>query len=342
MQTDFNYDNTYFIDFLQENQFYIAEQSYTNFNWTSLSLGSSLNMDYVQNLGIDLVFGNYPAIFVDPIRHSRVRTQLEQIGYKTIAFRTSYIPTEMIDADIYFAPASEDLDQLRKPLSLNSFESMLLRSTAGLILWDVAGSNVRNWVKERTSYPSDVLRQTILDQFSNLALVPSIPGPKFVFAHIVAPHPPFLFGPNGEFLSQEDVFTLADTDDLSNPNKAEFFKDQAIYITARVMETVEALLENSTTPPIIIIQADHGPCIGVMSCSEGPGLKQKFAILNAYHLPSGCSEYLYPTITPVNSFRIVFNCYFDAQYPLLDDQAFYTGHPSWSAYDFVAVTDLLK
>ena len=342
MQTDFGFDNTYFIDFLREHQFYIAEQSNSNYNWTSLSLGSSLNMDFVQNLGLDLVFGNYPAIFVDPIRHSRVRTQLEQLGYQTIAFRTSYIPTEIIDADIYYASDPEILENLREPLSLNSFESMLLRSTAGLILWDVAGPKIRNWVEERISYPANVLRQTILDQFEYLGEVPSIPDPKFIFTHIVAPHPPFLFGPNGEYLNQEDVFTLADTNGLSGTRKAELYKDQATYITSRVMETVETILQNSDTPPIIILQADHGPCINVMSCSEGDGLRQKFAILNAYYLPGGCDQSLYPTITPVNSFRIIFNCYYDADYPLLEDNSFHTNHPSWSAYQFKLVNEEIR
>ena len=32
---------------------------------------------------------------------------------------------------------------------------------------------------------------------------------------------------------------------------------------------------------------------------------------------------LYPTITPINSFRVVFNSYFGTNYPLLEDQSYY-------------------
>ncbi len=41
-------------------------------------------------------------------------------------------------------------------------------------------------------------------------------------------------------------------------------------------------------------------------------LKQKFGILNAFYLPDVDNDILYPTITPVNTFRVVFNLYFEA------------------------------
>ena len=53
-------------------------------------------------------------------------------------------------------------------------------------------------------------------------------------------------------------------------------------------------------------------------------LEEKFGILSAYHLPGVDPEAagLYPSITPVNSFRVVFNTYFDAGLPLLPDEIY--------------------
>jgi hypothetical protein len=63
---------------------------------------------------------------------------------------------------------------------------------------------------------------------------------------------------------------------------------------------------------VIIIQGDHALA----------GAKDRFGILNAYYLPGINKDILYPTISPVNSFRIVFNQYFGAKLPLLPDRSY--------------------
>ncbi len=340
MRDVFDYDNSDFLEFLRDRGFYIADQSMSNHNWTALSLASSLNMDFVQNLGLDLVRGSYPAVFVNPIRHSRVRSKLESLGYSTVGMRTGYIPTELDDADYLFSPEIEGLQprSAGPSLFLNAFEGMLYRSSAGRILADFSDPEARNWVGFRTDYPFEVLRGIILAQFENLADVPAIPEPKFVFVHIVAPHSPYLFGPNGENIKQTGSFTLADTGDSLSEEAAQY-RDQAIYITSKVEETIDTILENSQVSPIIILQADHGPSVGKGRESEGEGLRQRTAILNAYRLPGDCDKHLYPEITPVNTFRIVFNCYFGESYELLEDSVYFSQWPRETDYIFINVNE---
>ncbi|HSG44371.1 MAG TPA: hypothetical protein VLA72_14575, partial [Anaerolineales bacterium] len=82
------------------------------------------------------------------------------------------------------------------------------------------------------------------------------------------------------------------------------------FLNSRIPGVVDEIIKNSKTPPVIILQGDHGFVIP----------ERKFNILNAYYLPN--QEYdglLYPTISPVNSFRIVFNSYFDTQFKILED-----------------------
>ena len=83
------------------------------------------------------------------------------------------------------------------------------------------------------------------------------------------------------------------------------------YIDARMLAIVKEILTRSSTPPIIIIQGDHG---------FGEGIN--FPILNAYYLPGLPSGVLYPSISPVNTFRVVFNQYFGGHYPLLPDESY--------------------
>jgi hypothetical protein len=341
LRSTLNYDNEEFIESLEKLGFFVADKSTSNYNWTALSLGSSLNMDFVQALGLDLVYGNYPAVFVDPIRHNRVRTILENIGYSTVAFRTNYLPTEMIDADYYITTDPDEIEALQPPFSLNSFETLLLRSSAGLIIWDLAGPEARNWVNLRVSYPRLVLRETIQYQLDELNEIPYLPGPKFVFVHIVAPHSPYLFGRDGQYVNADGSFSLSDSDELIQGRKDELYTNQLHYINIRIVQAIESILARSENKPIIILQSDHGPCINVMSCVEGPGLKLKFAILNAYLVPVECEGDLYSEITPVNSFRTVLNCLYGSELPILEDRSFYTNHPRYSSYEFIDVTDEL-
>ena len=84
---------------------------------------------------------------------------------------------------------------------------------------------------------------------------------------------------------------------------------------------IDDILRNSKEPPIILLQADH---------SLAPDFDdRRFNILNAYYLPDGGEGILYPTITPVNSFRIIFNQYFGANFPLIEDKSITSdlGHP---------------
>ena len=75
--------------------------------------------------------------------------------------------------------------------------------------------------------------------------------------------------------------------------------------------------EKSETPPIIILQSDHG------QRPHHPGIviggDEWHKILNAMYLPGMDYAGLSDSISPVNTFRLIFNHYFDADYPLLED-----------------------
>ena len=78
---------------------------------------------------------------------------------------------------------------------------------------------------------------------------------------------------------------------------------------------------------------------GALGAGAQNMLKESMRIFNAYYFPGG-NERLYDSITPVNSFRIIFNSYFGADYPLLEDKNYFTNHRH--PYNFVDVTDKVK
>jgi len=75
-----------------------------------------------------------------------------------------------------------------------------------------------------------------------------------------------------------------------------------------MLEILEILIEESDVPPIIVLQAD-----------TGTGSGSEFKILNAYYLPDDGYESLFSTISPVNTFRLIFDTYFGSSLGLLPD-----------------------
>jgi len=339
MQGLFAFDNSEFIEYLESRGFYVAADSHSNHNWTGFSLASSLNMQYVQNLGLALLPHSYPWVVSPAIRDSLVRRALEQAGYESVAMRTGWGPTEVAEADRYIVPTELEVRRLERPLMLNRFETLLVQTSMAQALNDLNPGSWERWRTEFGDLPYDELRTIVLNSFASLPQAAEDPEPQFVFAHIVSPHKPFVFGPHGEPRDPSGAFTFANTGGASG--EIALYRDQAIFVTSQIETTIEEILRTSATPPIIVLQADHGYPWGddEWQSQPGRGVPQRTAILNAYLLPPRCRSMLYPTITPVNSFRIIFNCQFGTSLPLLEDRVFYTLNPRKDITDLKDVTD---
>jgi len=145
-------------------------------------------------------------------------------------------------------------------------------------------------------------RTGTIDSLECLKKLPEMKGAKYVFAHICCPHAPFVFGPEGERVGAENFYNYADR---------QVYLDQYIFITKEIESVISVLLEKSKAPPIIILQSDHGP----KTCDDDNVLR----IFNAYFLPGNGNEYLYSSISPVNTYRLIFNNYFKANFELLEE-----------------------
>jgi hypothetical protein len=149
---------------------------------------------------------------------------------------------------------------------------------------------------------------------------------------VISPHEPFVFGANGEDVSTHEIQfkinrifedpDLPSVPGLVGPEYARRYREQARYVGELVVQAAKKILQNSTEPPIIIVEGDHGPY------GFSPNVRRsRLAILNAYYLPNGGQRRLYPSISPVNSLRVVLNHYFAAELPLLPDSSF---RASWT------------
>ncbi|MDH5605525.1 MAG: hypothetical protein OEY93_01445, partial [Anaerolineae bacterium] len=153
------------------------------------------------------------------------------------------------------------------------------------------------------------------------------PSPKFVFLHLVIPHPPFVYDREGNPIQPKRVMGLLDGSDfLGDVEDYRIgYVDQMIYLNEILKKTVDNILIQSATPPIIIIQGDHGP--GSMlnwDSVDSTCHWERISILNAYYFPDQDYSDLANNISPVNTFRIVFNHFFGTEFEILENKAFYT------------------
>ena len=314
LSSNFSYDNSPFLNNLRKMGFFVADWSQSNYDSTFLSLISSLNLNYLQDLE-NGIYAEAPfdvAPLFQLLGTNLVRRNLECIGYKVVSFDSGWHAFLWRDADVYISSATISFaDQLELSRGINAFESMLLQSSAALVLTDAA-TLLPKYLQIDTSAPFEDHRLRMLYQLDSLeSVVPQIEGPKFVFAHILATHRPYVFGPGGEPLDREGQFTLAQVDLGTNVDQEKArYLDQITYINLRIENAIREILKASKVPPIIIIQSDHG-------YRQGEAVEMN--ILNAYYLPDGGDQLLFDTISPANSFRVIFDYFFESRYGLLDD-----------------------
>jgi hypothetical protein len=313
IEAEFGYDNSAFLQSLRKQGFYVAGCSTSNYSFTRLSMASSLNMNYLDALGEGFISGNtdYSEV-ANLIQKNAVRQYLHQYGYDFVSFQNDFPFLNISNSDVYITvPGQKEYIQ--------PFEMLLLQQTPGIYLLNeinkIAGT--RQFVDSRAyGYQYD---QTlfILDELTRLPT--SDQNPKFVYAHLIIPHGPYVFGPNGEYVGDDHTLN---SDSGQGPINQEAYKlgytNQVQYIDSRIPKIVQEIISRSKTPPVIIIQGDHG-------FMEEGGAQRRMPILNAYYLPGiDSSKLLYLSITPVNTFRVVLNTYFKGQFELLPDLNYYS------------------
>jgi hypothetical protein len=301
----YGFDNADFRAGLQRLGFVVAQCSQSNYAQTGLSIASSTNLQYLDALGDSFDPGTHNYLPLRPlIESSAVRRSLEALGYRTVAFDTGNTFINLQDADLYLSP--------RPSNGLAVFELLFLRSTAGRIVLDSA-----------MLLPpfQDEHRERVLYAFDELERLGSELGPKYVYAHIVSPHDPFVFGANGE-----PVNVPAVTGVVGGEWGQQAYADQARYISRRALAMLETLIAQSRRPLVILLQADHGP-----GWNSHAG---RMGILNAYRFP-GADQAIAPGISPVNSFRVLFNSLFGTSFSLLPDVSYFSTYPA--PFDFTIV-----
>ncbi|HLO29302.1 MAG TPA: hypothetical protein VK249_09220 [Anaerolineales bacterium] len=294
LKDEFHFDDSGFVQKLKDLGFYVAECAQSNYPITKLSVTSVFYAKYHEQ----------PTLY--PIYSSLVIETLRSQGYRVITFENRSNGHFDIGEDQRLSRNKMILGRVDMTGGLSEFEIMLWKTSFARIAYDmpqlIPGFNVQS-VQRMEYYEHYQETYFMLDELKRL---PETPGPKFVFAHFLVPHPPFIFTPDGKFYWP--------------PDPATGYMNNAKFIDSQILPVVADIIKRSKIPPVIIIMGDHG-ATGVPKL-ETP--QRRMSILNAYYVNDQARQDLYETITPVNTFRVIFNHYFGTTYPLLEDLSYHS------------------
>lgn len=318
-----DYDNSNFIYFLKNKGFYVPTKSFSNYPSTGFSLPSALNMEYIEKIDQNA------AECLHSVKDSIIQKNLESIGYT-----------------FYYFSTYNDLGMKNHTNIENKFYDFLivLHETTLLRLYKINPLII--------SYYQE-MRNRVLYTFDRLSKMPGINGRKFLFIHILPPHPPYIFDREGNPVKNTKSTTAKGWDEKDN------YLNQLIYIEKKSMVLIEQLINKSKRKPIIILQSDHGSAFTSFRKNASKKEQQQmyffpsdealfemFGNINVYYGPEEFKILLYDTITPVNTFRIVRNYLFKDDIPLLEDKYYHyhynrPGTKSKDARLFRDVTEIL-
>jgi hypothetical protein len=314
MKNGIGYDDSTFLDQLRALGFYVADCAQSNYSQTHLSLTSTLNMTYIHGV-IDENGQKGPVLYKSwrkSFQQSMVTETLKSQGYRLMTFESNYPWLTFDGAQMI-------------PLNLNGitpFEGLLMDQSVISAVPDSYLTGIDQDAINKRKYQSI---EYVLNRTEQL---PADAGPKFVFIHMSVPHPPFVFGPDGQFQTVAGDKSEFD-DNYTSADYLQGYKNQSMFISQRIMGVLKALIADSAQLPIIIVQGDHGP--SHLTDND------RMNILNAIYLPGASKDVFYPTMSPVNSFRVIFNTYFGEDLSLLPDTAYYTKNAS--STKFITLTN---
>ena len=324
----YGYDNEPFLTALEDRGFGVARRAHANYIKTPLSVVSSLDLEYLDAEELEAEAtngGDRGPIQRRLSEHRVVPTALKELGYSYIHVGNWWAASQTnVDADRVFRYEGQD-----------EFSSALLQTTIMRALSEpnVAPDDPWDW---------PTMRDNNLYALDRLDEIPDLPGPKYVFAHLVTTHPPYVHNADGSLTGREQVRELGDI---------ESYVRQLQYANTRLLGIVDRIIA-SDPDAVIMLQADEGPFPARYDADDWSfrwadatreELEQKFGILYAMRVPGADLEAagFHDALTPVNAFRIIFNARFGTDFDLLPDRV-YAHTDLRHFYDFIDVTDRLR
>jgi len=335
---NYGFDNEPFAQSLRAKGFVVPRDARANYVHTFLALGSMLNWvdiaDEAPKLGLR---GVDQSPGYDLVENNRAARFLQSQGYRFVFFPSTFVATESNRyADVTMRPPSAQ--PASRPAAPGRRTVPALGGLLALAWWHNTPLSLfvswqclwRDCQDQEFPYPIEPAER-LEWKFRQLAQLPDSQGPLFVFAHFLLPHEPYLF--NADCSHREPFWPIGDTGAVRPIREAAFL--QQLQCANRMLGSlVDQIIAKSRTPPVILLQADHGhagiaidPIIGKnvpLDRLTAAQLRERTNVFAAYYLPGGGGKFVYDSISPINVFPIVFNTYLGTAIPLKPDASYWS------------------
>jgi Sulfatase len=314
----FGYDNRPFEDSLRGLGFHLPRVSRSNYLHTLLSLPSMLSSTHLTGLRRDLgTETRHPRLPNFLLHQSRVPRYLQQRGYQFVFF-----PSDWWHSTKEY-PGADSVFQ-----AFHGFDFMRAMGN-GELQRTVRGATFLSYFNRTHHWEAEHVLRT-LDAMAGLAGTGE--RPRFVFAHILKPHEPYVFDGECRVLPRQ-----------REDDYARLYLAQLQCVNRLLLATVRRIQAESPVPPVILIQGDHGSkmlhAIGYAAPEDipPPAARERLGAFGAYYLPGGGAEAFGDTVTVVNVLGNVLRYYFRAQLPRSGDEQYIS--PALSPYNLLRVDE---
>jgi hypothetical protein len=295
-----------------------ADRARSNYPLTALTLASMFNMRHVDSLeGLE----SPPARVQDQYRLlARAINKSDGIdAFRERGYEIVTVPSPFSNLALY--AADRRLDDGR----LTEFELAILQQG---MLPDVVPSLQRSW-------QTDDLRARVTTTLDRTVELAKERGgrPKFVLSHLMSPHAPVLFGPDGSSRHGWPCFPRCSAFDPGHayPDAlvAEAIAGQVTHLNDLVVDAVRKIITTSERPPIVIVFSDHG-----LRHNPDDRAEMLRSLLLAY--TPGHPGLVPDDATPINLLARILNAYQGAAIPLASEESY------WVDFLHLRIEDLTK
>ncbi|MDQ5963735.1 MAG: hypothetical protein QG629_818 [Patescibacteria group bacterium] len=345
----YKFDNSKMLQTLQDQGFYTRDKAYSNYPFTMQSIGSTLRMQYHTDLYTQFKDSAQPfqagfayRTFLD---NPPAMAELKKNGYTYNAVSSWWDFTRKSPSANHEPSQSYRLRVMGKTFWASDLQRDIINRSAlsPLLLKGITigGFPIIQYDLDRNFEQIFHLQMSELEKI--VASSQQSKTPQVTFAHVLLPHDPYLFMPDGSRVEYDGERTDKDVDEYTK------YKNQLEYANSNLAKLVKNIRTEDPNA-VVLLQTDEGPYPkefrGIQNAKryytplllDSAKMKYKYGSLASYYLPGVTSDEAAKNMTShVNAFRFVLRHYLGYDLPNLPDCHFAVG-AKFNLYDYKDVT----